>query len=310
MRLFVFLLVMWATVFRAVAAEFPQSYVQQQLELAKTNVVIDTSKVAAGQLVVAEYVGRGIYVYRRTGEDMAEVRNAAADNFADTVGKHFRDSILNVYRFSSEEVWARLLLSAKEVATSFPLRSVNQEFLVVGNWSPESGCALSLIESGRRTQKGMLFVDPCSKAVFDAAGRIYAGELSLNGKKRAARHNLSVPPYRFSGNKLIIGPVAGTELPKLGFSKSELYHDQDPTQLLIAAASFNDIESVRLAIRRGAQVNYWMGGGAPIDAAILGGSIEVIRELLKHGARPTHNSSMLLNMMGRQDVAVLLKLAM
>jgi Rieske Fe-S protein len=280
------------------------------MELANTNVVIDLSKVASGQMVIAEYVGRGIYVYRRTKQDITEITNATAGNFADADGKYFRDSILRVYRYSSEEPWSRLLLSAKDIATNFPFRSLNQEFLVVGNWSPESGCALSHIEAGRRAQKGMLFVDPCSKAVFDAAGRIFAGELSLNGKKRAARHNLSVPPYRFSGKKLIIGPAAGEELPKLGFSKSELYHDQDPTQLLIAAASFNDIESVRLAIRRGAQVNYWMGGGAPIDAAILGGSIEVIRELLKHGARPTHNSSMFLNLMGRQDVAVLLKLAM
>lgn len=304
----VFALCMFA--WHAVAQGFPESYVKQQIELAKAPTVIDLSKVAAGQMVVAEYLGRGIYVYRRTQQDIAEISNAASDDFADAEGKHFRDSILSTYRYSSEEPWSRLLLSAKDIATSFPYRSVSKEFLVVGNWSSESGCVLSRVEVGKKARQGMLFADPCSKAFFDAAGRIYAGEVVLAGNKRPARYNLHIPPYRFSGNKLIIGPAAGVELPQLDFSKAELYRDADPTQLLISAASFNDIEMVRVAIGRGAQINYFrVGEGAPIDAAILGGSTEIIRELIKYGARPTHNSSSLLNMMRRHDVSVLLKLS-
>jgi len=127
--------------------------------------------------------------------------------------------------------------------------------------------------------------------------------------KRRASSNLSVPPYQLiQGNKLIIGPKPGEAIPELNFSRNELYADKDPTKLLIAAARYNDIETVHAALKAGAKADYFRHGeGSPIDAAVIGSSMEVIKLLVAHGARQTPNTVNGASFVGRQEVVEYLK---
>lgn len=303
-----FLLSMAAGV--AMAEGFPESHVKKQLELAEKGVVVDVSKLLKGQLAVVEYVDRGVYVYRRTKADIAEIQKTPASNFADGVGRNFRASVLAAYGFSSDAVWARLLNTGQPVANSFPFRSIEKDYLVVANWSPETGCVLSFLNESSRPRPNVVFRDPCSQALFDAAGRIYVGEISVAGRKRSARYDLGVPPHRFSGgNRLIIGLDMSKPLSNLNFSIEELYRDKEPTKLLIASAGYNDLETVRFALKSGAKVNYFaLGVSAPIDAAVAGGSIEIVRLLVNNGARLTDHTSSLAKGLNRTDVIKLFKL--
>ncbi len=63
------------------------------------------------------------------------------------------------------------------------------------------------------------------------------------------------------------------------------------------------MESVKAAIKQGAGINYFrIGEESPIDAAIAGSSIHIIKFMLQKGAKPTPNSESLARALERQDV--------
>jgi len=55
--------------------------------------------------------------------------------------------------------------------------------------------------------------------------------------------------------------------------------------VLVSAALYNDMESVRAAIKQGADINYFrIGEESPLDASIAGSSIHIIKFMLQKGA--------------------------
>lgn len=195
---------------------------------------------------------------------------------------------------------------SQPIARRQPFRSIDNTLTVVAGWSPESGCTLAWVKPKERTTTGALFRDPCTGAQFDAAGRALAGVLSTPAGARKVRYNLAVPPYRIEqGENLIIGPRPDELIPELDFSRDELYPDKNPTKLLITGARYNDIETVRAALRSGAKADFYNPGeGSSIDAAIIGSSMEVIKLLVDHGARRTPNTVNAAAAVGRQEVLI------
>lgn len=289
---------------KATADGFPAEYIREQLAEAKRSITVDVRHLAGGELLAVQYVGRPVFVYRRTPSDIRDIETADENALADPLANRLRASIRSEYGSSSSAIWARLLLLSQPIAKSQPFRSIDNTLAVVAGWSPESGCLLTFVEPKDRTAPGVLFRDPCTGARFDAAGRALASTLSISAGKRNATYNLAVPPYRIEqGYKLIIGPRPDEIIPELNFSRHELYLDSDPTKLLIAAARYNDIETVRAALNAGAKANYYKHGeGSPIDAAAIGSSMEVIRLLVSHGARQTPNTANAASFLGRQEV--------
>jgi ubiquinol-cytochrome c reductase iron-sulfur subunit len=289
---------------KAAADDFPAGYIQGQLIQAKRNITVNAARLASGELLIVEYVGRPIFVYRRTPSEIREIETADESALADPRGNRLYSSILSQYGASSSAVWARLLLLSQPIARNHPFRSIDKALTVVAGWSPESGCTLALVNPKVNAASGALFRDPCTGAQYDAAGRALAGMLSTLTGFREAWYNLAVPPYRIEqGDKIILGPLPDEYIPELNFSRDELYPDKNPTQLLIAAARYNDIETVRAALKAGAKANYYKPGeGSPIDAAVIGSSIEVIKLLVEHGAKKTPNTVNAALAVGRQQV--------
>jgi len=294
---------------RACADAFPDDYISHGLAAASRGVTVDVAHLNEGEMLSVLYVGRPVYVYRRTPSDVAWLQREADSRLQDPRNQGFRESVRREFGSTSSTVWARLLLAAESTAIHTPSRSLDSAILVIAGWGPSSGCALALAPPGDRAGTSVVFHDPCTDAAFDAAGRVFSRTPSTDASQFPPILNIAVPPYQVDGHHVLLGPAAGQALPPLRFSKAELCERRSPTQSLICAARYNDIESVREALSAGADVNYFRPGeGSPIDAAIIGSSIEVIDLLLEHGARPTPNSEGAARFVQRgDDVLILLR---
>jgi ubiquinol-cytochrome c reductase iron-sulfur subunit len=286
----------------AVADDYPAGLMREQLDQAARGVEADLSPLKAGELLAVEYVGRPVFVYRRTKADLAYLKKSAASStkLADPSGDNMQASIKAAYASSASLVWARLLLVDQPALEKTRGRSLTDEFLVIAGWSPVSGCRLTLNPAAQRSKSHAAFADSCGKGQFDAAGRSFRE----NTKAPAAAYNLYIPPHRFTAkDRLVIGLAAGTEPPPLEFSPASLYHGTDPTHDLIIAARYDDARMVDVALAKGADINgFRPEDGSPIDAAIIGSRIETVKMLLQRGAHPTGRSMRAAEFIGRREV--------
>ena len=304
-----FAVVLCAFAFHALADGFPESYIQKGLLEAKQGVSVDVRGLAAGELLAIEYVGRPVFVYRRTASDIAAIEAAQKSGLVDSRGNNLRASLRSEYGSSSSAVWARLLLLSQPIGQKYPFRSIDKELMVVVGWGPGSGCSLTFIDPKKRTTPNVILRDPCTDAQFDAAGRVLGSSPAESSGTQLPYFNLAGPPYSVGqGGRLVIGPTPGQVIPELNFSREELYRENEPTKLLISAARYNDIDTIRAALKKGAKADYFKPGeGSPIDAAAIGSSMEIIQLLVAHGAKQTPNTVNAASFVGRQDLIEYLK---
>lgn len=286
------------------ADSFPTDYVEKMLAEARRGTVINVGNLAEGEMISVQFVDRPIYIYRRTATDIRSIeQDKTRINLGNTA---FRESIRREYGSTSSAAWARLLLSAQKISTTTPTRSLDRRLMVIGGWSPVTGCALRLVPRSNQAVSGSIFHDPCSNTHYDAAGRPLISSTTPN--VQLGSFEISVPPYSLDEGNIVLGPAKGQPIPNLPFTREELYGFGTPTQKLIAAAKYNDIEAVSAAIKAGATINYFRSGeGSPIDAAIVGSSIDIIKLLVQEGAKATSNSEVAARFLGREDVVTLLK---
>lgn len=291
------------------ADDYPAGYIAKQLSDAQKPIEVNVSNMEPGQLIAVDYVDRPVWVYQRTAKDIEQLSKADNSRLADPKSENLISSIEASYGSSSSYVWTRLLLVDQPEIDKLLFRSRKEQFFVVGGWSPHSGCALSLATPEKRDAEGVLFYDPCVGASFDGAGRILKGKLTGGAAGASAMYNTFIPPYMFrKDNTLIIGLRDVNKLPELQAVRERRYLGMAPTEKLITAARYDDLDTVRLALKEGADAEYYVPGkGSPLDAAIIGSSMEVIKLLIANGARPTPNSLNAANFVGRTEVIELIK---
>ncbi len=289
---------------RTFAADFPEGYVARLLSTARHEVVVDPTKIEQGKHVMVKFLDRAVYVYRRTDAEITRLRSIDSKSLVDADDSNIRAAIRAEYLSSISVVWARLRQFAKPIAQAKPYRSLDPRYLVIADWSPESGCALSVLHEGEKPKEDVRFHDPCTNARFDAAGRIFVGKLRTPNGERSARFNIAIPPYEIlEDGQISLGVSGDREIPEVSLTPSEMYPDSRPTKILIAAAAHNDIDMARKALSDGASVNYFaIGEGCPINAAVIGGSLELVRMLVAHGAKPTDQTIPIAESLGRNDL--------
>ncbi len=280
---------------------FPDSYIKNGLIDARKNVVVNIAHLGKGESLSTQYAGRPILIYRRTKSDIQSIETANKSMFADPEEKNYRAFLISQYGSSSSEVWARLLTLSGSIA-KLTFRSIDKEFLVVGGWSSESGCEINFVELKNRKNINSLFHDPCTGAQFDGSGRILSGSIETVLGTRPSLYNLPIPPYQFEKTgRVILGVPQSQDIPQLNFTRDELYNKESATRYLISATRYNDIDGVREALKKGGDVNFYKPGiGSPIDAAVIGSSAEIIKLLVKNGARPTPNTMNAAAFVGRE----------
>jgi Rieske Fe-S protein len=290
------------------ADDYPAGLIREQLEQASRRLEVDLSRLKGGELHTVEYVGRPVFVYRRTAADRAYLAKRERRELADPSGAGMLASVHAAYGSSASLVWARLLLVDQPALEKRRTRSFRDEYLVVAGWGPGSGCRLDFNPPGRRPLANAVFSDSCRKVAFDAAGRALR-QASKGNAQATPEYNLYIPPHHFeSDKKLIIGLRLDAKPPELGFSHASLYRDADPTHNLIIAARYDDRGMVDSALSTGADVNsFRTEEGSPLDAAIIGSPIETVKLLIDRGARPTPRSMRSAVFIGRKEVWELLE---
>ena len=140
-------------------------------------VEVDISKLETGSMVRVQWRGQPVWVLKR-GEEMLALLGNHNDNLRDPDS---RESIQPAYAANAT-------------------RSIKPQILVVIGTCTHLGCAPieklqpADAELGADWPGG--FFCPCHGSKFDLAGRVYAGV--------PAPTNLTVPPYRFVGDSMII----------------------------------------------------------------------------------------------------------
>lgn len=299
-------MVFWLT-HAAQAQTFPDSYIQRQQRDAERGLLVDTKELAEGKMISVMYVGREVYVYRRTSADIEFLKAVPTRTIAEGKRAAYEAIIRSEYSASTSEVWARLLLDSESLSESL-MRSHGPSLLVVVGWSPANGCTLRPTRAGDGAAPNAVLRDPCSGLSFDASGRVLPGFPSVGDRLGNPVLAIPIPAHHINGAMVYLGPRDGKLSAKLPFQKSDLYGTGSPRQKLLDAAQYNDIAAARQAIAAGAEVNENRGkGGSALDAAITGGSLDLVKLLISHGARPTQFSVMLAKSMGRDEVAELLR---
>jgi Rieske Fe-S protein len=290
------------------ADDFPRGLIREQFEQASRPVEVDLGQLRPGEIKSVEYVGRPVFVYRRTKADRANLSKWPNGELADPAGANMTASVQAAYASSASLVWARLLLVDQPALEKRRLRSYRSEYLVAAGWSPQSGCRLEAGSAGGRVRENAVFTDSCLGTSFDAAGRALRNR-SKTAAAKDAPYNLYLPPHHFdSRNRLVIGLRPNARVPELGFAPASLYRDSDPTHNLIIAARYNDPAVVESALAQGADINAFRPGeGSPLDAAIIGSPLETVKMLIARGARPTSRSIRSAEFVGRKEVWELLE---
>lgn len=167
-----------------VATPFVKSwYPSEKAKAIGAPVRVDLSSLKLGEMRVAEWRGKPIFIVRRT-PDMVE-------------------------RLKSDDLKARLSdpASEKEQQPEFAkndTRSLNEELLVIEGVCTHLGCSPKFVpelepQAYDPNWQGGFFC-PCHGSRFDLSGRVYSGV--------PAPTNLVVPPHKVEGNILTVGEVA------------------------------------------------------------------------------------------------------
>jgi ubiquinol-cytochrome c reductase iron-sulfur subunit len=157
----------------------------ERAKAAGAPVEVDISDVKPGEMKVAEWRGKPVWILRRTPEMMASLKqndNLVADPGSD---KSYQ---MDVPEYAKNE---------------FRAYKDHKELLVVVGICSHLGCSPS-----SRFQEGAQpnlpddwhggFLCPCHGSTFDLSGRVF--------KNKPAPVNLDVPPYMYlSDNKIVIG---------------------------------------------------------------------------------------------------------
>jgi ubiquinol-cytochrome c reductase iron-sulfur subunit len=167
-----------------IAAAVPfVSYLQPSARTKATGgpVEYDISKLKPGEMRIAKWRGKPIWILRRTKESLESLKaNADTDKLADPASEK-----------SEQPLYAKNATRAR-----------NPEYLVVEGLCTHLGCSPTYIPEGSSDApeagwKGG-FLCPCHGSMFDLAGRVYAGV--------PAPTNLPIPPYQFlSDTRIVIG---------------------------------------------------------------------------------------------------------
>ena len=142
-----------------------------------TTIAVEFPKLQPGQLMAVSHPFGGVfYILRRTPEMLAGLR--FFEDLRDPASKE----------------------STQPLASQNEHRSVDPEYLVVEGECTHLGCSVGYLPPGehewnKSAQAYGCFLCPCHGSLYDLAGRVVTGV--------PAPRNLTVPDYRFTGDKQI-----------------------------------------------------------------------------------------------------------
>jgi ubiquinol-cytochrome c reductase iron-sulfur subunit len=294
----------------ALGTEFPESQIEDTESAFIKGIEVDVSKLPAGSLMRVIMGNIPIWVYKRTKQDLSQLKSVPLGKLSDPDDNYLNELIEKQYYSITNKPFAQLMKYSAQNMRFNSYRSVSDDYFIVVGFSPHSGCYLTFKTTKFKQSENITFYDPCTDTKYDGAGRIYKGTVRKLLGDEPAKYNLIIPPYRItSTNKIVLGLLPGApELPALKSKHREKYKTLNPTETLMLAASMNDHAVIHSSIKNGANPYYQkIGKGSVIDSAIMGSSTNIVKMLLQMGVKPTHSSLEIAKMLHRDDVIKLLE---
>lgn len=157
-----------------VASWFPS----EKAKAAGASVEVDISKTEAGQLTIAEWRGKPIFILNRTPEQLKELPSLDGQ-LTDPASEANQqpESCKNPTRAIKENIWVGIGICTHLGCSPTYRPDVGATDLGGGAW------------------KGGFFC-PCHGSKFDLAGRVYKGV--------PAPSNLAIPPYKYLNDNVIL----------------------------------------------------------------------------------------------------------
>lgn len=152
----------------------------EKAKAAGASIEVDVSKIEAGQLTIAEWRGKPIFILNRTPEqikDLAGLDGSLADpkSEADQQPEYCKTPTRAIE--GKESIWVAIGICTHLGCSP--------------TYRPDVGAA----DLGGGSWKGGFFC-PCHGSKFDLAGRVYAGV--------PAPTNLVIPPYKYLNDNVIL----------------------------------------------------------------------------------------------------------
>lgn len=256
-----------------------------------SDVVVNLSKIKDGQYEIVNWQNLPIIVFHRTENQI----------------KHLKLNIERPVIPASPMVYERLYgpsiagaLKQGDDMNKSHLRSLDEKWLIVIGFAPESGVALRVYGS-----KGVL-MDPTDGTVYDLTGRVV--------DKSSNKKDLSVPEYKLSAQTLtiftkpdqidyvknIVNPKDSPEkqvidlLTGKEFKWAKTLINSHPTvvnnskvntAVLAVATIYGDKELLEIAIKHGAKINILLGNNStPLNTALISDHMDIAEYLIKNGA--------------------------
>lgn len=167
-----------------VAVPFVQSWnPSAKAKAAGAPIKVNVGKIEPGAMIIEEWQGKAVMIVRRTPEALENIKKLDAD---------MKDP-------ASEQ-------SVQPGYAKNQFRSIKDEYLVMVGICTHLGCSPKYRPGVGELDASWLggFFCPCHGSKFDMAGRVYKGV--------PATANLTVPPYHFEGDDVIVVGVDPAEV--------------------------------------------------------------------------------------------------
>ncbi|CZF85938.1 hypothetical protein [Grimontia marina] len=146
---------------------------------------IDVSGLSTGDLKVVVWQGVPVGIYRRSTQQVS-----AASLFQKYV-------VPDEQTMNLPDWWGKWSIETKEMYVRSDVRSAQEDLFVFNMISPVTGCMVELVLSEQAHKLKLPqnwqigFIDPCTKVIFDGAGRVFKGQGVFS--------HLQVPPHQYIG---------------------------------------------------------------------------------------------------------------
>lgn len=293
----------------------------------QSNAVATTTAVYIGDLKPGEKLEVSTYlIYRRTAEELKFI----ADNYSGDTPEIVDALIQEIEsRVNSTTGLTRAryqLLDQPELEKN-AYRSKRKEYLVMRSLG-KYGCELQMDTPVNQWQSSdAKFFDPCTAIAYDLAGRDTRGSYYVKRTAKPGEEptgepivpeielypHVVIPPHHYiSDDTLVLGVSDVDSLPHISFSEESLFSGLTPTELLLQATAFNDLNRAQAALSAGADVNAPgpfrdTTGSLPLLRAVTNSSIKMVNLLLSHGAVPGEDEKRFAIDNERYDVGALLE---
>lgn len=167
-----------------VAVPFVQSWnPSAKAKAAGAPIKVNVGKIEPGAMIIEEWQGKAVMIVRRTPEALENIKKLDGD---------LKDP-------GSEK-------SVQPEYAKNQFRSIKDEYLVMVGICTHLGCSPKYRPGVGELDASWLggFFCPCHGSKFDMAGRVYKGV--------PAAANLTVPPYHFEGDDVIVVGVDPAEV--------------------------------------------------------------------------------------------------